>query len=320
MKKAEIPEDEELRLNALQSLKILDTPPEERFDRIVRMARRMFDVPVAFISFIDIKRQWFKASVGIDFSEISRDHAICGHSLLSDDVFIVGDAASDHRFVDAPLVAGDTNARFYASCPLKMPNGFRIGTLCVADDHPRLLDDEDLALLRDLAATVEREFAVSQSAITDDLTGIYNRRGFILAAEHSLNLCVRQDLPAMLAYLDLRNFRLINEEHGSAEGDRVLTEISRLLKSECRPSDIFARLGADEFASLFINAPKDSAEGIMARFHDSLHRHCNERGLAYDLTFAYGIVEYDFKRHRKIDQLLEDGAFAMLDTTHRKAS
>ena len=282
------------------------------------MARRMFDVPVAFISFIDANRQWFKASIGIDFSEISRDLAICGHTILGDDIFVVGDAASDHRFVDGPLVAGDTNVRFYASCPLKPGNGSRIGTLCIADDHPRMLEDEDFALLRDLAATAEREINISQSAITDEPTGIYNRRGFLLAAEHSLNLCVRQDLPATLACIDLRDFRSLKE--GQEEGEQMLTEISSLLKSECRPSDIFARLGTDEFVCLFVNAPRDSARGIMKRFHDSLMKHVNKAGVVYGLTFAYGIVDYDFKRHKRIETLLEDGAFAMLDNSHRKAS
>jgi diguanylate cyclase (GGDEF)-like protein len=311
MKKADIPADEEMRLKSLRSLSILDTPPEERFDRIVRMARRMFDVPAAFISFIDADRQWFKASIGIDFNEISRNQSICAHAILGAEPFIIADAATDHRFTDGPLVQGDTNARFYASCPLKLPNGSTVGTLCIVDDHTRILDDDDLVLLRDLAATVEREFVVMQSAITDELTGIYNRKGFILAAQHSLNLCVRQDLPATLAYLDLSEFKSINENFGHAEGDRVLNDISRLLKAECRPSDIFARLGADQFVSLFINAPGDAAEDIMTRFRKLLRNSKRSNVMGYDCSFNYGIVEYDFREHKLIETLLADGASAM---------
>jgi len=88
MKSADPPADEELRLKSLKSLRILDTPPEERFERIVRMARRMFDVPTAFISLIDEDRQWFKASIGLDFTEISRDQSICTHAILDDETFI----------------------------------------------------------------------------------------------------------------------------------------------------------------------------------------------------------------------------------------
>jgi len=311
MKNPGIPADEGIRLKSLRSLKILDTPPEERFDRIVRMARRMFDVPAAFISFIDDDRQWFKSSIGIDFNEIAREQSICAHAILGDETFILADAATDHRFTDGPLVQGDVNARFYVSCPLKLANGSKVGTLCIIDDHTRILDDDDQVLLRDLAATVEREFIVMQSAITDELTGIYNRQGFTLAAEHSLNLCVRQDLPATLAYLDLSEFKSINENFGHAEGDRVLNDISRMLKSECRPSDIFARLGADQFVALFINAPMESVEGIMTRFRKLLRNSKRTNALGYDCTFNYGIVEYDFRQHKLIETLLDDGAAAM---------
>jgi len=311
MKKPDTPADEEVRLKSLRSLRILDTPPEERFDRVVRMARRMFDVPVAFISLIDADRQWFKASAGIDFGQISRDQSICAHAILGDEPFILTDAATDHRFTDGPLVQGDTKARFYASCPLKLPNGSKIGTLCIVDDHTRILEADDLVLLGDLAATVEREFAVMQSAITDELTGIYNRQGFILAAQHSLNLCVRQDLPATLAYLDLSEFKSINENFGHAEGNRVLNDISRLLKTECRPSDIFARLGADQFVSLFINAPRESADGIMQRFRKLLRNSKRSNVMGYDCTFNYGIVEYDFREHKLVETLLDDAARAM---------
>jgi diguanylate cyclase (GGDEF)-like protein len=311
MKKPKIPEDENMRLNSLKSLKILDTPPEERFDRLVRMACRMFDVPTAFISLIDADRQWFKASIGIDFNEIARDDAICGHAILDDATLVIHDAASDNRFADGPMVMGDTNARFYASCPLSLKNGCRIGTLCIVDDHPRIFDDEALDLLRDLATTVEREFDIMQSAIIDDLTGIYNHQGFIMAAPHSLNLCVRQDLPATLAYLDLSEFKSFNECHGHEEGDRVLTDIASHLKAECRPSDIFARVGADEFVALFINAPSDAAQGIMARFRHALRKSKRSIVAGYDFSFRYGLVEYDFRHHKQIKTLIDQGAAAM---------
>lgn len=307
MKKPDIPQNEDARLKSLGSLNILDTPAQERFDRIVRLAMRMFDIPIAFISLIDADRQWFKSSSGLDFSEIPREHSICAHAILGDDVYMLADAAADHRFADGPLVLSDTAARFYASCPLKMANGNTIGTLGLIDDHPRILDDDEISSLQDLAAMVEREFVISQSAISDDLTGIYNRQGFILAARHCLNLCVRQDLPATLAYLDLSEFKSINDP-GQTEDDQVFTDVTQLLKAECRPSDIFARLHADEFAVLFINAPRESAQGIMARFRKRLMK--SERGtsMGYDFSFNYGIVEYDFKQHRLVETLLEHGA------------
>ena len=311
MKKPEIPENEDLRVKSLISLNLLDTAPEERFNRIVRMAKRMFDVPVAFVSLIDAERQWFKASDGLEFHEIPRDHSICAHAILGDDVFMLTDAAADHRFGDGPLVLSDTNTRFYASCPLKLPNGCSIGTLCIIDHHPRSLDADQLELLRDLAATAEREFVITQSAMTDGPTGIYNRQGFILAARHSLNLCVRQDLPATLAYLDLSACEADSAMPGD---DRVLGSISRLLKAECRPSDIFARLHRNEFAALFINAPKEAAEGIMDRFRNRLMRPGRSDPAIYDFNFAYEVIEYDFMRHKEVEILLDDGAAALVAT------
>lgn len=314
MKKPKIPENEDIRLRSLKSLNILDTPPEERFDRLVSMACRMFKVPSAFISLIDADRQWFKASIGIDFDEIAREDSICAHAILDDDTLILHDAAADHRFADGPMVMGDINARFYASCPLALENGCRVGTLCIVDDHSRIPDDEDLKLLRDLATIVEREFAIMRSAMTDELTGIYNHRGFTMAALHGLNLCVRQDLPAMLAYLDLSDFKSFNEDHGHKEGDRVLTDFASHLRDECRPSDIFARVGSDEFVALFINTPSEAAEGIMRRFRQALRKPGRGNELGYDFSFDYGLVEYDFRHHKHIQALIDDGAAAMHDS------
>jgi diguanylate cyclase (GGDEF)-like protein len=320
VKKPGIPEDEETRLRSLRSLNILDTPPEERFDRIVRMAQLMFDIPVAFISLIDSGRQWFKSSIGIDFDEMSRDLSICAHAILSDEILVIPDAEADHRFAGGPLVASDSNARFCASCPIKLADGSKVGTLCIIDHHPRTMGDNDLALLRELAAIVEREFAVMQLAVTDELTGIYNRRGFIMAAQHSLNLCMRQDLPATLALLDLSEFRSIRDRKGQAEGDRVLIDTSHHLKSECRPSDIFARLGAEEFAALFINAPQSATEVIMKRFRKLLSKSGPSKPKGFDPSFTYVIVEYDFKRHKSVEALLTEGASAMHGSIHQKAS
>lgn len=308
MKKPDTPQNEDLRLKSLAALDILDTPAEERFDRVVRMAMRMFDVPVAFISLIDAERQWFKSSIGLEFSEIPREHAICAHAILGDDVFKLADAAADHRFADGPLVLSDTGARFYASYPLKLANGVTIGTLCIIDHYARDLDDDQVLLLRDLAEIVERELAITQAAILDDLTGAYNRRGFILAASHSLNLCVRQDLPATLAYIDLSTLRTGNDHFGQQEGDRLLKAVTSLLKAECRTSDIFARVRADEFSVLFVDAPRKSVQGIMARFHKRLTNSERSSSLGYTISFTYGIVDYDFKLHRQIETLLVHGA------------
>jgi PAS domain S-box-containing protein len=152
-----VPEDERGRLAALHALSILDTPQEERFDRITRMAARALDVPMALVSLVDADRQWFKSCVGLDAEETPRGVSFCGHAILQDGTFVVADALEDPRFADNPLVVGEPHIRFYAGQPLRSPEGHRVGTLCVLDRRPRQLADDDLTILRDLGSWVELE-------------------------------------------------------------------------------------------------------------------------------------------------------------------
>jgi GAF domain-containing protein len=154
---APVAPDEELRLAALHSLGVLDTPAEERFDRYVEQARRIAETPIALVTLVDAERQWFKARAGLDAAESHRDVSICAHAILGADVFQVPDALEDDRFADSPAVTGPSRLRFYAGMPVALADGSRVGTLCVADHRPRLLDDRQLAELRRLAECVAAE-------------------------------------------------------------------------------------------------------------------------------------------------------------------
>ena len=147
MTPAPIPADEDERLSALRELLLLDTPPEERFDRLARFVAEQLDVPIALLTLVDGQRQWFKARVGIDATETPRDISFCGHAIMKNDVFIVEDASRDPRFSDNPLVTGEPHIRFYAGAPLSAPGGHRIGTLCVIDTVPRTLGPVELSIL-----------------------------------------------------------------------------------------------------------------------------------------------------------------------------
>jgi len=120
MIKPEVPKNEVERLYALRTLKILDSSHEERFDRITRMAKRMFNVSISLVSIIDEDRQWFKSTQGLELSETPRDISFCAHAINQDNLFIVPDASKDKRFFDNPLVTGGLKIRFYAGCPLKI--------------------------------------------------------------------------------------------------------------------------------------------------------------------------------------------------------
>lgn len=152
--------DESSRQSALDALHIVDTPPEERFDRITRLAQQLFDVETAAISLIDHDRQWFKSKIGTDLVEGKRSDAFCDITIRKPEIFDVPDATKDDRFARNPLVLGDPNIRFYAGYPLTTPSGERIGALCVFDPHPRSFTASEKELLKDLALWVQKEMMI----------------------------------------------------------------------------------------------------------------------------------------------------------------
>ncbi|MGC1481776.1 MAG: adenylate/guanylate cyclase domain-containing protein [Chthoniobacterales bacterium] len=152
-----IPGNEDARLRALKNLRILDTPPEDRFDQIVGLAARVFDVPISYISMVDMNRQWFKSKHGIDMVETPRDISFCGHAILQNDPLIVPDLTYDARFSASPLVTGIPHARFYAGMPVSVSDGVNVGTLCVLDTRPRSLSDGQVRILRDMGNLVEQQ-------------------------------------------------------------------------------------------------------------------------------------------------------------------
>lgn len=154
---APLPEDEDQRLQALRALLILDTPPEERFDRIVAFAASEFDVSMALISLVDSHRQWFKSRIGLEACETARDVSFCGHVVHDRETLLVADALRDPRFHDNPLVTGDPHIRFYAGAPLTLKSGAVVGTLCVLDTRERSFDAVDRSILESLRLLVVAE-------------------------------------------------------------------------------------------------------------------------------------------------------------------
>ena len=153
----EDPGSEAARIASLRSLRILDTPPEERFDRITELAALVFAVPIALVSLVDFNRQWFKSCIGLDVSETDREVSFCSHAILSAEPMIIEDAQADPRFADNALVTGPPGIRFYAGAPLSDPAGHRLGTLCVIDVRPRRPTAREIEILRKLARWAEKE-------------------------------------------------------------------------------------------------------------------------------------------------------------------
>ncbi len=163
--KAAIPGDDERRLTTLRALNLLDTPPEERFDRITRLASRFFAAPVALISLVDREREWFKSNVGMRTAETTREASFSAHAVFERKTLVVNDALIDDRFAENPLVTDEPRVRFYAGAPLILRDGTCLGTLCLFDTRPRWFAAADIQLLEDLRdltlSELNREHAAS---------------------------------------------------------------------------------------------------------------------------------------------------------------
>lgn len=200
---AEPPPDESARLDALYSLRLLDTAPERRFDDLSLMAAEIFQVPMAFVSLIDRDRQWLKAKVGVSLCESAREISFCSHAILQDGPLVIEDAKYDLRFADNPLVTGEPYLRFYAGCPLKV-SGQKVGTLCIADQKPRELSESQLATFRRLGSMAERE--LEAALLLDDQAKLLRVQKDLLETQQLLQeehaeaaLYVQSLLPAPLA-------------------------------------------------------------------------------------------------------------------------
>lgn len=153
------PDNEKERLEALKRARILDTDPEERFDRIARVAKHIMDAPIALVTLVDTDRQWFKAKLGLEVAETPREISFCGHAILEDKVLYIPNAKEDIRFCMNPLVTDLPHIRSYIGVPLHSPDGFRLGSLCAIDTKPTNYSDIQIQSLKDLAKCVETELS-----------------------------------------------------------------------------------------------------------------------------------------------------------------
>lgn len=315
MKEPSIPLGETVRLQSLHSLRILDSVPDERFDRITRMAQRLFDVDICLVSLVASDRQWFKSKQGLAACETPRNISFCGHAILEEKAFVIEDTLIDQRFADNPLVTDEPRIRFYAGYPVHAPNGERIGTLCLIDPKPRSFSPRDEETLKDFAALVDDELASSSKMHVDELTGIANRRGFTTVAQHLLPLCARNDLNVELLFFDLDEFKQLNDKHGHEAGDEALRLFAKVLLKSFRSADVVARLGGDEFAVMMAGERVFSERAL-----ESMDEHVGSihSKVARALKWSVGMIRFDKTRHAGLDELLADADRLMYADKYRK--
>ena len=287
MKPPDIPADEEQRLATLRALHLLDTPPEERFDRITRLASRVLGAPIAVVSLVEEERQWFKSSHGLEVTETRRDVSFCGHAINADDTFVIEDATHDERFHDNPLVNDEPSIRFYAGQPIHASDGHRVGTICVFAPEPRAFSSDDRQALQDLGALVETELQrdllglaqtellaerdeLQRKALVDDLTRLWNR-GAILDILERERSRARRGRALSVAMVDIDLFKRVNDTYGHPSGDAVLREVAARLRAGVRDFDAVGRYGGEEFLLVFSNCDEDGARILGERVRSSVN-------------------------------------------------
>lgn len=329
-----LPENEERRLQALHDYGILDTLPEQVYDDFLSIASALFGCPVAQLSFVDEDRQWFKARIGIDQQETSRDVAFCAHAIVKpEEVMVVRDATLDPRFRDNPLVTSDPFVRFYAGAPLVTPAGDAVGTVCIIDREPRdatpdqlealrilsrqivdhlelrrtvmelerlvLNHDSKVEELQEVQRTLEaREKDLREQSLTDHLTGVGNRRALEGRLEDEFARVQRHGGECSIAMIDLDHFKEFNDLFGHVEGDRALVSVASLLASDLRAHDFLGRYGGEEFIVIL---PATSLKGAMVmgeRFRRTVQRASWPK---HPLTVSIGVATLDDSMNKPVD-------------------
>jgi diguanylate cyclase (GGDEF)-like protein len=272
------------RLAAVQKLRLLGTPAEERFDKITRLARRMFDVPMACLDIVGEKLAWLKSVQGFDGIVGLRKDSYCHHTVLDEGLCVVSDARSDPRVHDSAFA--DTWV-FYAGVPLHF-EGERIGVLCIGDYKTREFEAEHLEALSDLAALAERELqiaALSEAQIAlalsneelemkariDVLTHVWNRGALleIVAAERSRGAA---NASTAILMIDIDRFKEINDTWGHMAGDEVLRVVASRLRAAIRPMDAVGRFGGEEFMAVLPDTGIDGAVQASERIRHAIER------------------------------------------------
>lgn len=283
--------DEEERLRALRQYDILDTPAEESFDRITRIAKSIMQAPIATVTLVDRDRQWFKSRQGIEMAESSRQNSICAYTIQKDEPLVVPDTLNDARFRNNPHVTHGIKVRSYVGVPLRTATGHRIGALCIMDVKSREVTQAQLDALQALARLVVDELELRKLATVDFLTGAVARQTFLSVGKTEFQRARRHNSTLACVAFDLDYFKNINDTYGHAAGDQVLTEVVSHCRGMLRSSDVIGRIGGEEFGVLLPETTAASAVGLSEQIRRRIES-LSIQHLTYQvrLTASFGVA------------------------------
>ena len=267
---------EDARLKSLHSLQVLETPIEERFERITRVVAKFFDVPICAIACVDIHRQWFKSIQGLNVSETERCVSFCQHTVHRDEVVVVNDARFDSRFDTNPLVTDSPGIVFYAGAPIYSKDDLPVASLCIIDTQPRSLSQGDIETLKDYAKMVETQLRLSpastieqnliaqigeswRGSLIDPLTRLWNHEGLTTLLGAALVTKLQSNSEMIVGLIDLKNMGQINTTLGHVAGDELIRLVSKRLLSSFEDGHILGRLAGDTFMFI-MNSPSTTSQ------------------------------------------------------------
>jgi diguanylate cyclase (GGDEF)-like protein len=303
-------ERESGRLSALDRYDILDTPPEETFDRITRLVTRLFSVPISTINLIDGHRQWFKSRRGLGSPEVDRGPGLCNIAIREGKPLVIPDTHLDPRFVDNPFVIGEPYIRFYAGAPLHTPDGHNIGTICAMDTRPHDPDPDLIEALSDLARIVIDELELRTLLTSDPLTGAVTRRALKEQGDRVLALGqrYRHDVSCIVCNIDHPGSS--NEATDQMAGDALVVATATTIKRMLRKSDVLARIGQDEFAILLPHTGRAPAHKVAEKVRAAIARQHGGEASAPAVTASFGLATVD-RSVGDIQSLLEHAQAAL---------
>jgi diguanylate cyclase (GGDEF)-like protein len=326
--------DESRRLKAVRALQVLDTPIEERFERITRTARQMLRMPIAALTLVDESRQWFKSVQGIEAAETSRDDSFCGHAILGTDTFIVPDARKDERFSDNPLVREEPWIRFYAGHPVYAANGLPVGTLCVADRKPRKFGQREDTVLTSLARAAEAELRMrpasgpqrdiaaqvqeGRPAAVDSLTRLWGRDAILEILEREFAQARKKGTGIGTIIVELDRRQSLDEALGYGATETVLKRTARRLLRTLRPQDAVGRFGGNEFLGIVTTPDRAELAALAQRMRARIARTPIRAAKGpVEVTVSLGAAWAPASRLRTPGALLDAANYALCNAQQR---